>query len=147
MKTCRICKEPKPLEEFSAQKGSRDGHRNTCKLCSNDYHRNYYNINTDHLKYKDKVYRDSNQSKIKLTKRIGALRRKYNLTLEEAEEIYSRGCEICGSREKLNIDHCHETGEVRGCLCFNCNIGIGKFKDSLSLLDKAKDYLRQYIIK
>lgn len=143
-KECRVCKKTKSLEEFAIQKGARDGHRNTCKLCISDYHRNYYKINTDLVQHREKAYRESNQPKIKSTKRKGDLRRKYNLTLEEAEEIYSRGCEICGSKEKLCIDHCHETGNIRGCLCGRCNMGLGLYKDSLSLLDKAQQYLLRY---
>lgn len=50
---------------------------------------------------------------------------RYGLTLEEWVEILSRGCAICGSKENPRIDHDHDTGEVRGCLCHRCNIGVG----------------------
>ena len=32
-KTCRICGETKPLEDFYAMVGMRDGHRKECKVC------------------------------------------------------------------------------------------------------------------
>ncbi|MFN8996104.1 MAG: endonuclease domain-containing protein, partial [Pseudomonadota bacterium] len=35
----------------------------------------------------------------------------------------------------------HNTGKVRGLLCWPCNIGLGMFKDNLDLLDKIKIYL------
>jgi hypothetical protein len=41
----------------------------------------------------------------------------------------------------LSIDHCHETGKVRGLLCDACNTGIGRFSDQVDLLQKAIDYL------
>ena len=36
MKTCRCCKLPKPLDEFSLEKLSKDGRRATCKDCINE---------------------------------------------------------------------------------------------------------------
>ena len=60
-------------------------------------------------------------------------------------------CAICGKPETkvqygkiqpLTVDHNHETGKVRGLLCFNCNIAIGKLKDDIVLLEKAIDYLK-----
>lgn len=76
--------------------------------------------------------------------RIRHLRIRYGLTPKQADELYSRGCEICGSTEKLCIDHNHETGEVRGCLCNNCNTAIGMFSEDVSLLEAAKQYVLKY---
>lgn len=52
-------------------------------------------------------------------------------------------CKICGkdTLERLNIDHNHITGKVRGLLCRLCNMGIGHFVDSPALLRKAAEYL------
>lgn len=50
-------------------------------------------------------------------------------------------CKICGQLKKLNVDHDHATGEVRGLLCHGCNVGIGFFRDSPELLRSAIDYL------
>lgn len=78
-------------------------------------------------------------------------RQRYGLTLEEAEAMRGLGCEICGVVStdaegrwgNLHIDHNHETGEVRGVLCTTCNTGLGQFKDSPELLEKAAAYLRR----
>lgn len=40
------------------------------------------------------------------------------------------------------VDHCHSTNVVRGLLCSNCNIGLGKFRDSKKNLLSAVGYLR-----
>jgi hypothetical protein len=55
-------------------------------------------------------------------------------------------CAICHQHETyegldLSIDHDHSTGKVRGLLCQSCNTGLGKFRDSVELLERAKLYL------
>lgn len=59
-------------------------------------------------------------------------------------------CAICGREGfkmhdgvfmNLNLDHCHESGTVRGLLCHNCNRALGLFSDDTSVLKKAIDYL------
>jgi hypothetical protein len=44
------------------------------------------------------------------------------------------GCAICGAekdsggKRRLNIDHCHKDGHVRGVLCISCNTKLGWFE-------------------
>lgn len=52
-------------------------------------------------------------------------------------------CKICGSEEKLQIDHDHETGSIRGLLCGRCNRGLGLFRDSVDYLEGAVRYLKE----
>lgn len=53
-------------------------------------------------------------------------------------------CAICGIvKERLGIDHCHESGVIRGLLCSSCNMGLGAFKDNLELLKNAISYLER----
>lgn len=51
-------------------------------------------------------------------------------------------CEICFSTESLCIDHDHETKLVRGVLCNDCNLGLGRFHDNIKKLTKAIEYLK-----
>lgn len=54
-------------------------------------------------------------------------------------------CQICGRNpDGLHLDHCHETGRVRGLLCSTCNTGLGKFGDSEERMEVALDYLRRF---
>ncbi len=69
---------------------------------------------------------------------------RYGLSLEEYQRMYeyqSGVCGICAKDVKLNIDHCHSTGKVRGLLCMDCNHGIGNFRDDPKLLLSAIAYL------
>ena len=50
-------------------------------------------------------------------------------------------CVICGSQEKLVVDHDHKTGNIRGLLCNHCNRGLGHFRDDPMLLEFAAQYL------
>jgi hypothetical protein len=54
-------------------------------------------------------------------------------------------CQICFqvSTKTLSLDHNHKTGKFRGWLCNNCNTGLGMFKDSPEILQRALLYLRQ----
>lgn len=82
----------------------------------------------------------------KVRERLYRFLRRYNLT----EEMYvsmvdeRKGCcDICGeSLDDLHIDHCHDTGRVRGLLCRRCNTGLGSFGDSIEGLEKAVSYLK-----
>jgi hypothetical protein len=50
-------------------------------------------------------------------------------------------CAICSLEDKLYVDHCHKTGDVRGLLCNKCNSGIGFLNDDPTLLNNAYKYL------
>lgn len=54
-------------------------------------------------------------------------------------------CDCCGiykGRNKLRVDHDHETNLFRGWLCENCNTGIGRLGDNEEGLKKALNYLK-----
>lgn len=63
---------------------------------------------------------------------------------QEARKHKDGRCDICKKRCKIQKDHCHKTDKKRGKLCFNCNVGLGSFRDSRSLLKKAIRYLKKW---
>ena len=72
--------------------------------------------------------------------------RKYNFTKEkykEMVELQKSKCAICSIKDnQLQVDHNHTTDTIRGLLCINCNVGLGRFKDNKRLLNNAIKYLK-----
>ena len=67
------------------------------------------------------------------------------LSPEEIIKIAHEGvCAICATREHLRIDHDHVSGKIRGLLCNEHNLGLGKFKDNPDHLIAAAEYLRRF---
>lgn len=75
-------------------------------------------------------------------------KRKYNLLYEDWLKMWESQngkCAICGKSfskpSNACVDHNHETGNVRGLICKNCNFGIGYFKDNPKFIFRAFEYL------
>ena len=85
------------------------------------------------------------------------LKKNYGVTLAWYKEQYAKQdgvCAICnkpetavirGKQVSLAVDHCHDTGTVRGLLCMSCNRAIGMLKHSRDLFQKAIAYLDAYV--
>ena len=92
-----------------------------------------------------KEYREAHKKEAKSRN----LKKNYNITLEQYDELYNKQegkCAICGEhqsklKQKLGIDHNHITKKVRGLLCFNCNMGLGYYKESVERLNNAAKFL------
>jgi hypothetical protein len=70
--------------------------------------------------------------------------RRYGITATQFDELLAKQggvCAICGRENPEHVDHDHETGKVRGILCFNCNGGLGQFSDNTERLANAIEYL------
>jgi len=94
-------------------------------------------------KYLERVrkYSAANPERI----RAKNLKKCYGITAEQYNKMTDKQngqCAICGRGDKkLQVDHDHSTGTVRGLLCGGCNLGIGHLCDSPDLLQKAAGYL------
>jgi hypothetical protein len=63
------------------------------------------------------------------------------LTMLKAQDYKCAICSCIITVESSKIDHSHSTNKVRKLLCMKCNLGLGQFDDSISLLNKAIQYL------
>ena len=77
-----------------------------------------------------------------------SLRGSYGITPDDYEKLLTQQggvCAICGkppTKKRLHIDHNHETGVIRGLLCFRCNFGLTYFSENADTMLKAHQYLK-----
>ena len=110
--------------------------------------REYREKNKEKRTNTTKEYRDKNKDKIKeyAWKRAGI-----NITQKEYEGLLveqNYSCAICDKHQSvlnktLAVDHDHETGEIRGLLCWECNTALGKLGDSIPGILKVLEYLQK----
>lgn len=88
---------------------------------------------------KRQVYRERYADEQSRKKRM----KTYGLTGDQLDAVLAPGkCWTCDSAESLVIDHDHATGVVRGLLCNDCNLALGKIKDSIDTLERMVQYLK-----
>jgi hypothetical protein len=79
------------------------------------------------------------------------LKRNYGITVEEFDAMLlsqNGRCACCfsdspGQWGTFHVDHCHDSGAIRGLLCQSCSTGIGKLGDSIEGLERALTYLKK----
>jgi nitrate/TMAO reductase-like tetraheme cytochrome c subunit len=119
----------------------------------------YKKNNKDKVKAQSKRRYEKHKESIKLKtaeyrERTYINIQRYGLSKESYLQMVDKQgnkCAICNEEEsstyrkvkikKLSVDHCHNTGEVRGLLCSSCNRGIGYLRDNVDLLKNAINYL------
>lgn len=129
VKICSKCLKSLSLNEFPKNKKGKFQRAEKCKACSAKL---------------AALYRQRDKFGLK---RLG----KYNISDTEYKQLLlSSGgvCEICKLPPKLPkkylcIDHDHTTLKVRGLLCEDCNLALGRFKDSVDYLYRAITYLKK----
>jgi hypothetical protein len=128
MRTCSKCKETKPPDGFYRSKSAKDGLQTYCIECKKAYSRAL-------PPGRNRQY---------------WLKHKYRVSVADMEALLEQQgwkCACCGTsspagkRDTFVVDHCHDTGAVRGLLCNNCNVGIGRLGDTLAGVMNAVRYL------
>lgn len=130
MKKCRVCKVEKDEWEFRARIEKKNGQQyveSMCKECTNKRQRD---------RNKEQKERKANY---KLEYNYDMDRQEWKMILKSQDNK----CKLCGKEldSKINTDHDHKTGIVRGLLCSNCNHVLRYFDDPV-LHDKFMDYAK-----
>lgn len=145
-KWCPGCKDTKLLEAFGANRSTHDGKQQYCKPCAVAIvTKSRHKDPTSHRR-SSKNWREANPE------RHADLNARWRYGIENgtyAKMLEAQGgrCAICATTEpgsrikRFHVDHCHNSGEVRGLLCENCNRGIGLLKHDVDILAKAQLYL------
>lgn len=128
------------------------GYAYSCKPCINitklpskraswAKHKDRYNKEKrEYFAHNRDVQTDRNMAKYGINLEI------YNKMLKEQHGV----CAICKAlpptnrKKRLEIDHCHATGQVRGLLCNKCNVMLGSAKDDIKIMEKGIKYLQSY---
>jgi hypothetical protein len=149
-KNCKHC-SVELIVEVNWSKSSKDKTHYACKACRNGLERLRRHEKKEEIAIQQKKYRVKNRDVI-LKKQKEYQFSKYGMTEHDYKVLLKSqegSCAICSgtttakSQYRMPIDHCHETGTVRGILCHHCNTGLGQFKDSIDSLKKAIEYLEK----
>lgn len=156
--TCKACNHELPVSKFSVSTKinkageSKDYVDSTCMVCRRKAYLAKPGKREIHRQGTKNWYRDNpEKAKSQRLKRYGIDLDGYNAL--RVKQKYC--CSICGLHETkvsqgraktpdtaLHVDHDHATGKVRGLLCTNCNIILGKCYDKIDTLKKAIQYLK-----
>lgn len=131
-KPCRVCGAAKPPAEMIARKGA----GNICKQCTRARLQRWQNENRERYDFRRWEHH---------------LRKRYGISVEQYDAmlaVQDQRCAICRSPfseapRKLHVDHDHDSGLVRGILCYRCNTGLGVFRDCPERLRAAAEYLER----
>ncbi len=126
-KWCPDCDTVKPLVEFPRSAATRSGRHSYCRPCHNA--RGQASL--------DRVGGS----------RTYHLKRRYGITAAEADAMLTAQgglCAVCRTAPAARVDHDHVTGRVRALLCFNCNGGLGQFKDDPEVMRAAAVYVERH---
>lgn len=125
---CPVCKQERPDELFLSITGKRVVA--TCAKCRGQRIAFYH---SRHPTFGDRAELQREH--------------RYNLPFGDfnrLKEEQKGRCALCDKITKqFHVDHCHETGKVRGLLCGNCNKGLGFLGDNLAGLLLAVEYLKR----
>lgn len=121
-KHCKHCDLDLPRSQFYNDKKTKGGLTAYCR----EYYKDYY---------------ANNRERQLATTRKAQIKRRYGLEWSEYQRLLLLGCNICGSMERLHVDHNHATGATRGVLCGGCNVVLGHAKECPARLRKIADWI------
>lgn len=151
---CGRCKAEKDSTEYYSSNYSKSGLLTTCKSCEIEKKKAWIARNPEKhaiaMKHGKEKYNKKYPERVAAQSRNTKLKKKYAIEGRDYSEMMSKQngvCAICFKKEHgrhMAIDHDHSSGCVRGILCSKCNTGIGGFRDSVDVLERALQYLMNH---
>lgn len=126
-KWCPDCDRVLTLEEFPRTSATTTGRHTYCKPCHN-------------ARGRESMAKIGGSRNYHLPRRYGITAQEFDLMLEAQGGL----CAICRAAPAAHVDHDHATNAVRELLCFNCNGGLGQFRDDPAVLLAAVAYLEKH---
>ncbi|KKL18363.1 hypothetical protein LCGC14_2476280 [marine sediment metagenome] len=171
-KICSECNIEKTLDCFSFHGSTRkDGSRplrNQCRECRSETASEWQRRNNKKSRARSRAWRMENKARCTHSARMIAspkkrfwaslydARRKAKTkghlpctaTLDEIKSAFTGFCFVCGvpeieCKQRLCMDHCHETGRFRGWLCGRCNRASSYLGDSPQVMRILAEYIEQ----
>jgi hypothetical protein len=137
--------DPVPEERLVRKRIRQQAYRERYPERVADTQARYNAANRDKVNATKTAWKRANVEKHGASSRAAWLKAKYGLTVGEYDamvEAQQGVCAICKgavvSKRRLAVDHCHESGKVRGLLCVPCNAALGVLE---AHLDEARRYL------
>lgn len=143
---CNACLIPKSTDEFSKDARKKSGCQAYCKECAAAKIKKWRQLHKEHHRSVQKAWEALHPER--------HLKNKLGITLADKRSIFEsqgRVCAACKSIEHRNprnhgehgwcVDHNHSTGEVRGVLCWTCNVVLGLAMESKERLLGLAQYL------
>lgn len=120
-----------------------------CNICIDQYYQQHKEEKTIYNKKYVKEHRVALTEKSRGRCKRWKLLKKYNLTMEEYNQLLEKQnglCAGCGKhkdsfKNPLSVDHDHRTSKIRGLLCQPCNLILGNAKDNPVTLQRLIYYL------
>lgn len=133
MKYCSKCKQTLNVSEFHKHK--KYGYQGYCKVC---------------MKASRRKHTPEENRRIDLKRHYGLTPEEYDIKLSaQGGKCAANGCDEIAEYKPgvlfaLAVDHNHDTGEVRGLLCSQCNRALGLLKDNPELIQGLLNYRKKY---
>lgn len=141
-KVCNKCNKLKTIGSFFKDSGCSDGHATMCKECKVQMTTKWRDENREQYNAAMRTYNKKNYHKNRLNR--------YKLSVEKHQEMLqeqANKCAICEASppegKPLVIDHHHDTGKVRGLLCYVCNRNVVVLDDP-EILKKTLAYMAKH---
>lgn len=136
-KICNRCGLVKTLDGFWNDKRNLSGRYSICKKCKTESTIRWRTENREKYNAQMRAYNQKHRFRIHL-------KQQYGIGLEDYENLkmnQDSKCAICERMaDRLVVDHCHNSGRIRGLLCYSCNRSISIFEHA-KLIDKVMRYL------